>query len=70
MARERMSALLRQAVLHSRRPELLLRYAQLPQAQDDVVVWQTCLEWLPPSSPRRAAAAAHLLRLRPAARPR
>jgi hypothetical protein len=65
-----MSALLRQAVLHSRRPELLLRYAQLPEARDDVAVWQTCLQWLPPSSPRRAAAAAHLLRLRPAARPR
>jgi hypothetical protein len=27
-------------------------------------VWQTCLEWLPPSSPRRAAAATHLVRLR------
>jgi len=64
VARERVSALLRQAVLHSRRPELLLRYAQLPDARDDVAVWQTCLEWLPPSSPRRAAAAAHLLRLR------
>jgi hypothetical protein len=64
VARERVSALLRQAVLRSRRPELLLRYAQLPEARDDVVVWQTCLDWLPPSSPRRAAAAAHLLRLR------
>jgi hypothetical protein len=62
--RERVSALLRQAVLRSRRPELLLRYAQLPEARDDVVVWQTCLEWLPPSSPRRAAAATHLMRLR------
>jgi hypothetical protein len=64
VARERVGALLRQAVLRSRRPELLLRYAQLPEARDDVVVWQTCLEWLPPSSPRRAAAATHLLRLR------
>ena len=63
-ARERVSALLRQAVLRSRRPELLLRYAQLPEAGDDVAVWQACLDWLPPSSPRRAAAAAHLLRLR------
>jgi hypothetical protein len=68
VARERVSALLRQAVLRSRRPELLLRYAQLPEARDDVVVWQTCLEWLPPSSPRRAAAATHLLRLRRAPR--
>jgi hypothetical protein len=64
VARERVAALLRQAVLRSRRPELLLRYAQLPEARDDVLVWQTCLEWLPPSSPRRAAAAAQLLRLR------
>ncbi|HZB50692.1 MAG TPA: transcriptional regulator [Mycobacteriales bacterium] len=64
VARERVGALLRQAVLHSRRPELLLRYAQLPEARDDVAVWQACLELLPHSSPRRAAAAAHLLRLR------
>jgi hypothetical protein len=64
VARERVSALLRQAVLRSRRPELLLRYVQLPEARNDVVVWQTCLEWLPPSSPRRAAAATHLVRLR------
>jgi hypothetical protein len=49
---------------------VLLRYAQLPAARDDVAVWQTCLEWLPPSSPRRAAAAAHLLRLRRVNRPR
>ena len=68
--RERVSALLRQAVLRSRRPELLLRYAQLPEARDDVVVWQTCLEWLPPGSARRAAAASHLLRLRRAPRTR
>ena len=70
VARERVSALLRQSVLRSRRPELLLRYAQLPEAREDVVVWQSCLEWLPPSSPRRAAAAAHLMRLRRAPRPR
>jgi transcriptional regulator of acetoin/glycerol metabolism len=70
VARERVSALLRQAVLRSRRPELLLRYAQLPGARDDVVVWQTCLEWLPPGSPRRATAAAHLLWLRRGARAR
>jgi hypothetical protein len=68
VARQRVAALLRQAVLRSRRPELLLRYAQLPEARDDVVVWQTCLEWLPPSSARRAAAATHLLRLRRAPR--
>jgi hypothetical protein len=69
-ARQRLSAVLRQAVLRSRRPELLLRYAQLPEARDDVAVWQTCLEWLPPGSPRRAAAATQLLRLRRAPRDR
>jgi hypothetical protein len=68
-ARERVSALLRQAVLRSRRPELLLRFAQLPEAADDVAVWQACLDWLPAGSPRRAAAAAHLLRLRRSPRP-
>jgi transcriptional regulator of acetoin/glycerol metabolism len=67
-ARERVSALLRQAVLRSRRPELLLRYAQLPEVRDDAAVWRACLEWLPAGSPRRAAAAAHLLRLQQAAR--
>jgi hypothetical protein len=64
LARERVGALLRQAVLRSRRPELLLRYAQLPEAREDVAVWQACLEVLPAGSPRRTAAAAHLLRLR------
>jgi transcriptional regulator of acetoin/glycerol metabolism len=63
-ARERVSALLRQAVLRSRRPELLLRYSQLPEARNDVAVWQACLELLAPSSPRRATVAAHLMRLR------
>jgi hypothetical protein len=62
--RERVSALLRQAVLHSRRPELVLRYSELPEAQDDAGVWHACLELLPGGSPHRAAAAAHLLRLR------
>jgi hypothetical protein len=69
-ARERLGALLRNAVLRSRRPELLLRYAELPEGRDDVVVWHTCLEWLPVSSPRRAAAAAQLMRLRRVARSR
>jgi hypothetical protein len=63
-ARQRVSALLRQAVLVSRRPELLLRYGRLPEAQDDVGVWQTCLEWLPPGAPSRPGVAAHLHRLR------
>ena len=69
-ARQRVSAVLRQAVLTSRRPELLLRYAQLPEARDDTAVWEKCLECLPAGSPRRAAAAAHLLRLRRSPRAR
>jgi hypothetical protein len=70
VAREHMSALLRHNVLRSRRPELLLRYSTLPEARDDAAVWQACLEWLPPSSPRRAEAAVNLLRLRRGPRPR
>lgn len=63
-ARERVAALLRQAVLRSRRPELLLKYGQLAEGHDDAAVWHACLEVLPAGSPRRAAAAAHLLTLR------
>jgi hypothetical protein len=63
-ARRRVAALLRQAVLAGRRPELLLRYGALPEARDDVAVWQACLEALPPGSPRRPAVAAHVHRLR------
>jgi hypothetical protein len=63
-ARGRVAALLRQAVLRSRRPELLLRYSQLPEARDDAAVWQACCDWLPVSSPRHATAAGHLMRLR------
>jgi hypothetical protein len=66
--RERLAAQLRQAVLASRRPELVLRYSRLPEARDDVAVWQSCLEWLPPGSPSRPAVAAHLHRLRRAPR--
>ncbi len=68
-ARERVAALLRGAVLRSRRPELLLRYAQLPEARDDAAVWQACVEWLPAGSPRRTAAADQLMRLRRSSRP-
>ena len=63
-ARARLSTSLRQAVLAARRPELLLRYTRLPEVQDDVAVWQACLETLPPGAPSRPAVAAHLHRLR------
>jgi hypothetical protein len=69
-ARERVAAQLRQAVLRGGRPELLLRYVQLPEARDDAVAWQACFERLPAGSPRRPAVAAHLLRLRRSSRPR
>ncbi|WP_233492150.1 phytochrome sensor protein [Blastococcus sp. TF02A-30] len=62
--RDRLGALLRGAVLRSRRPELLLRYARLPEARDDAGVWQACVELLPAGTPGRATAAANLLRLR------
>jgi hypothetical protein len=64
VARERVAALLRQGVLRSGRPELLVRYASLPEARDDAAVWQACLDRMPPGSPHRATAAANLLRLR------
>ncbi len=63
-ARDRLTASLRQAVLAARRPELLLRYTRLPEAQGDAAVWQACLETLPPGAPSRPAVAAHLHRLR------
>jgi hypothetical protein len=55
VARDRLSAQLRQAVLGSRRPELLLRYSTLPEAADDAVVWRALVQWLPSGAPRRAA---------------
>ncbi|MDK3255327.1 phytochrome sensor protein [Blastococcus capsensis] len=64
LARDRLAAQLRRAVLSGRRPEHLLRYAQLPGAQGDAGVWHALLETLPVGSTRRAAAAAHLQRLR------
>jgi len=68
VGRERVAALLRQGVLRSGRPELLVRYASLPEARDDADVWRACLERIPPGSPHRATAAANLLRLRGAPR--
>ncbi|WP_448641547.1 GAF domain-containing protein [Geodermatophilus sp. URMC 63] len=63
-ARRRTAAAVRAAVLGARRPELLLRFTALPEARDDAAAWQALLEVLPPGSPRRPAAAAHLLALR------
>lgn len=61
--RERVSALLREAVLTDGSAEALLRYAALPEARDDVGVRRAALKLLPPRSPKRAAVVADLERL-------
>jgi GAF domain len=63
-ARARLAGLVRSAVLSSARPDLLVRYCQLPEAADDLAVWQACLTVLPAGSARRTAAAAQVQRLR------
>ncbi|TYP88054.1 GAF domain-containing protein [Blastococcus xanthinilyticus] len=70
LARDRLAGQLRRGVLGARRPELLLRYAQLPDGRTDAAVWQALLEVLPPGSPRRAGVAAHLQQLRAGVRSR
>ncbi|WP_236825414.1 MULTISPECIES: GAF domain-containing protein [unclassified Blastococcus] len=69
-ARDRLLGLLRRAVLTGRRPDLLLRLAQLPELREDAGVWHALCEVLPAGSPRRAAVTAHLHRLRLAGRAR
>lgn len=61
--RNRVSSLLREAVLTDGSAESLLRYAELPEAKDDVEVRLAALRLLPPRSPRRAAVVADLERL-------
>ncbi|MCX6498974.1 MAG: transcriptional regulator [Arthrobacter sp.] len=61
--RRRLSALLREAVLTDGSAESLLRYAELPEARDDVGVRTAALKLLPPRSPKRAALVADLERL-------
>ena len=43
--------------------ESLLKYAELPEARDDVGVRTAALKLLPPRSPKRAAVVADLERL-------
>ena len=62
-ARARLADDLRLAVLSTGRPDLLLRYSELPEAADDLGVWQACSVALP-SGARRNAAMAHVQRLR------
>ncbi|MGX5714740.1 GAF domain-containing protein [Arthrobacter sp. MAHUQ-56] len=61
--RTRVSSLLREAVLTDGSAESLLKYAELPEARDDVGVRRAALRLLPPRSPRRAALVADLERL-------
>ena len=61
--RNRVSSLLREAVLTDGSAESLLRYAELPEARDDVEVRIAALKLLPPRSPKRAAVVADLERL-------
>lgn len=61
--RNRVSSLLREAVLTDGSAESLLRYAELPEARDDVEIRIAALKLLPPRSPKRAAVVADLERL-------
>ncbi|MET1089213.1 MAG: GAF domain-containing protein [Arthrobacter sp.] len=61
--RDKVSSLLRDAVLTDGSAESLLRYAELPEARDDVGIRRAALRLLPPRSPKRAAIVAELERL-------
>lgn len=61
--RNRVSSLLREAVLTDGSAEALLKYAALPEASDDVGIRRAALRLLPPRSPKRAALVADLERL-------
>lgn len=61
--RDRVSSLMREAVLTDGSAETLLRYAELPEARDDVGVRRAALKLLPSRSPKRAAVVADLERL-------
>lgn len=61
--RDRVSSLLREAVMTDGSADSLLKYAELPEARDDVGVRLAALKLLPPRSPKRAAVVADLERL-------
>jgi hypothetical protein len=61
--RNKVSLLLREAVLTDGSAETLLKYAELPEARDDVGVRRAALRLLPARSPKRAAVVADLERL-------
>lgn len=61
--RNKVSSLLREAVMTDGSAESLLRYAELPEARNDVDVRSAALRLLPARSPKRAAVVADLERL-------
>jgi hypothetical protein len=61
--RNKVSSLLREAVLTDGSAESLLRYAALPEARNDVGIRRAALRLLPARSPKRAAVVADLERL-------
>ncbi|WP_427129590.1 GAF domain-containing protein [Pseudarthrobacter sp. S9] len=61
--RSRVSSLMREALLTDGSAESLLKYAELPEARDDVGVRTAALKLLAPRSPKRAAVVADLERL-------
>ena len=61
--RDRVSSLMREAVLTDGSAETLLKYVALPEARDDVGVRLAALKLLPARSPKRAAVVADLERL-------
>ncbi len=61
--RERVSHLLREALLSDGSVDSLLKYAELPEARYDVDLRLAVLKLLPPRSPKRAAVVADLERI-------
>ncbi|WP_211883206.1 helix-turn-helix domain-containing protein [Pseudarthrobacter albicanus] len=61
--RDRVSTLLREALLTDGSAEALLQYAELPEASDDLGVRRAALKLLAPRSPKRAAVVADMERL-------
>ncbi|UCR89371.1 helix-turn-helix domain-containing protein [Mycetocola spongiae] len=58
--RTRLASRMREALLTDASVDVLLQYAQTPDAYYDVEVWTACLHLLPARSPRRARVVEHL----------
>ncbi|GGI47893.1 GAF domain-containing protein [Agromyces flavus] len=66
--RDELASRVRESLLADASPELLLAWAERDEHRYDVELWRTCLELLPPRSPRRASVVAHLERIESALR--